>query len=230
MSTHLFVRLRPWSPQLLRSVNLSLPRSLFFAPLISAQLFIAWLEHFSLFFSAPPGCHNLQRNVNTCLFFRPLLVATANAQFQHMCVLPPPRSPQPMRCVNTCFAAPDISKPFPPLGSHIDGMESRSYQHNFTCCVALVAASVAQIQYISLFFPLLISAQLFIAWLKHFSFFRAPWSPQPSTQCQHMSFSAPLGRHNQCVVSTHVFFRPPPPPWSPQPMRCVNTCFAAPDI
>ena len=51
---------------------------------------------------------------------------------------PPPWSPQPMRCVNTCFAAPDISKPFPPLGSHIDGVESRSYKQNYTCCVAWI--------------------------------------------------------------------------------------------
>ena len=49
------------------------------------------------------------------------LVATTNALCQHK-----------------FLAAPDISEPFPPLGSHIDGVESRSYKQNYTCCVAWI--------------------------------------------------------------------------------------------
>ena len=143
-----------------------------------------------------------------------------------------PKSSHALRKFNSCFCRP--AEVFPvstlidiaPLGRHIRCVVSI---YNAIIVFARLGRLICCANSIHFFvFPLLISAQLFIAWLKHFSFFRAPWSPQPSTQCQHMSFSAPLGRHSQCVVSTHVFS--PPSPWSPQPMRCFNTCFAAPDI
>ena len=143
-----------------------------------------------------------------------------------------PPLPQPMRCVNTSFSPLQTYLNLSPRLDHTSTEWKAVHTSTTSRAASPWSPHLLRKFNTLLCFPAPNFSTAFhcVARTLLSVLFRAPWLPQPSMQCQHMSFfPPPLGCHSQCVVSTHVFFAPPPP-WPPQPMRCFNTCFAAPDI